>query len=356
MPTANQPRRRQSLLDDVLRGPRVTNRGLRSSTFKVQCSRSERLKRPEPGTLNLEHPVPVERLERFERFELLRRSLSLLPPGSWLSIVFERNPFRSSNARTKSLTDCPPPSFPNGTRSNLRRTFPRRRLRAKKKFLFKSSSRSGKLLSTQPSLNSKPFRSKARRQSGAGNTALDIENEQATFNFPETLNPGRWEPQITYSGILNDKLHGFYRSTYKDLDGREKTLASTQFESTDARRAFPCWDEPASKAVFQVTLVVDQSLTAISNARVLRELLCRAPGKRGCLRRYHQDVHLSCRLHCRRVRGCGSGHGGQAPRCGCGQYREKAISAKLAQEIGCFLAGLFQPLLRYRLSRATNWI
>ena len=104
-----------------------------------------------------------------------------------------------------------------------------------------------------------------------GNAALDIENEQATFDFPETLNPGRWELQIAFSGILNDKLHGFYRSTYKDPNGREKTLASTQFESTDARRAFPCWDEPAFKAVFQVTLVVDQALTAISNARVLRE-------------------------------------------------------------------------------------
>jgi aminopeptidase N len=55
-----------------------------------------------------------------------------------------------------------------------------------------------------------------------GNVALDIENEQATFNFPETLNPGRWELQITFSGILNDKLHGFYRSTYKDPDGRER--------------------------------------------------------------------------------------------------------------------------------------
>jgi puromycin-sensitive aminopeptidase len=113
-----------------------------------------------------------------------------------------------------------------------------------------------------------------------GNAALDIENEQATFNFPETLNPGRWELQITYSGILNDKLHGFYRSTYKDPNGREKTLASTQFESTDARRAFPCWDEPAFKAVFQVTLVVDQDLTAISNARVLRETPLSGTGKK----------------------------------------------------------------------------
>ena len=113
-----------------------------------------------------------------------------------------------------------------------------------------------------------------------GNAVLDIENEQATFNFPEILNPGRWELQITYSGILNDKLHGFYRSTYKDPDGREKTLASTQFESTDARRAFPCWDEPAFKAVFQVTLVVDQDLTAISNARVLRETPLSGTGKK----------------------------------------------------------------------------
>ena len=104
-----------------------------------------------------------------------------------------------------------------------------------------------------------------------GNVALDSENEQAAFNFPEILNPGRWELQITFSGILNDKLHGFYRSTYKDPNGQEKTLASTQFESTDARRAFPCWDEPAFKAIFQVTLVVDDKLTAISNARAIRQ-------------------------------------------------------------------------------------
>ena len=101
----------------------------------------------------------------------------------------------------------------------------------------------------------------------AANVSLDSENEQAIFNFPDTLNPGRWELSITFSGILNDKLHGFYRSTYKDPNGLEKTLASTQFESTDARRAFPCWDEPAFKAVFQVTLVVDEKLTAISNTR-----------------------------------------------------------------------------------------
>ena len=104
-----------------------------------------------------------------------------------------------------------------------------------------------------------------------GRVNLDTENERATLSFGEPVPAGRGDLQIQFSGILNDKLHGFYRSTYKGADGQDKPLASTQFESTDARRAFPCWDEPAFKAVFQGTLVVDQKLTAISNARVVRE-------------------------------------------------------------------------------------
>jgi len=113
-----------------------------------------------------------------------------------------------------------------------------------------------------------------------GAVTLDADNEQATLSFPELMTPGQRELQIKFSGILNDKLHGFYRSIYKDADGREKPLASTQFESTDARRAFPCWDEPAFKAVFQVRLVVDDGLTAISNARVIRETFLPQSGKK----------------------------------------------------------------------------
>src|SRR5499427_7767601 len=113
-----------------------------------------------------------------------------------------------------------------------------------------------------------------------GAVTLDADNEQATLSFPELMTPGQRELQIKFSGILNDKLHGFYRSMYQDRNGREKTLASTQFESTDARRAFPCWDEPAFKAVFQVTLVVDDGLTAISNARVIRETFLPQSGKK----------------------------------------------------------------------------
>jgi puromycin-sensitive aminopeptidase len=174
-----------------------------------------------------------------------------------------------------------------------------------------------------------------------GNTALDIENEQATFHFPETLNPGRWELQITYSGILNDKLHGFYRSTYKDPDGREKTLASTQFESTDARRAFPCWDEPASKAVFQVTLVVDQSLTAISNARVLRETPLSGTGKKEVV--FADTIKMSTYLVAFIV---GEFEGADPVMVGNAPLRVWAVPGKghlgkLAQEIGAFSLAFF---------------
>lgn len=47
-------------------------------------------------------------------------------------------------------------------------------------------------------------------------------------------------------------MAGFYRSGYTTVTGEAKIMASTQFEALDARRCFPCWDEPARKAVFQV--------------------------------------------------------------------------------------------------------
>jgi aminopeptidase N len=72
-----------------------------------------------------------------------------------------------------------------------------------------------------------------------------------------------------FSGTLNDKLRGFYRSTYTDDDGESHTIATTQFESVDARRAFPCWDEPDRKAVFEITLIVDRDVDAISNSPIV---------------------------------------------------------------------------------------
>jgi puromycin-sensitive aminopeptidase len=100
---------------------------------------------------------------------------------------------------------------------------------------------------------------------------LDEEEERATITFPETLTPGPATLHLTFTGILNDKLHGFYRSTFTDDAGVEHLIATTQMEATDARRAFPCWDEPDTKAVFEVALVVDEDLAAYSNGPVIDE-------------------------------------------------------------------------------------
>jgi len=103
-----------------------------------------------------------------------------------------------------------------------------------------------------------------------GSAALDEAAERARLTFPSPLLPGQWRLTLRFTGTLNDRLRGFYRSTYKDAAGVSHTLAATQFEATDARRAFPCWDEPACKAVFGVTLVVRDGLQAVSNAAVVR--------------------------------------------------------------------------------------
>jgi len=94
----------------------------------------------------------------------------------------------------------------------------------------------------------------------------DSEKERVILGFSASLTPGRWQLRTTFTGTLNDKLCGFYRSTYKDEGGNQQIIATTQFEATDARRAFPCWDEPDLKATFRVTLVIDEDLVAVSNA------------------------------------------------------------------------------------------
>jgi tricorn protease interacting factor F2/3 len=92
---------------------------------------------------------------------------------------------------------------------------------------------------------------------------LDAKTEELTLVLPQKIS-GTAILSIDFIGQLNDKLVGFYRSKYK-YKGKEKYLATTQFEAADARRAFPCWDEPEAKATFDVTLLVDNNHTAVSN-------------------------------------------------------------------------------------------
>jgi puromycin-sensitive aminopeptidase len=96
--------------------------------------------------------------------------------------------------------------------------------------------------------------------------SLDEATERATLTFDRTLPAGPATLHLRFRGVLNDKLVGFYRSTFTDDDGATHVLATTQMEATDARRAFPCWDEPDAKAIFGVTLVVPEHLLAVSNS------------------------------------------------------------------------------------------
>ena len=94
---------------------------------------------------------------------------------------------------------------------------------------------------------------------------FDEDLERVSFTAPRQILPGPCVLECDFAGVLNDKLRGFYRSTFRDEYGNEHVIATTQFESTDARRAFPCWDEPDRKAVFSISLEVGSGLLAISN-------------------------------------------------------------------------------------------
>ena len=98
-------------------------------------------------------------------------------------------------------------------------------------------------------------------QSGA--VSYDEAKEQATFTFAKPLPAGHVTVSDAFSGALNDKLRGFYLSKTE-----ARKYAVTQFESTDARRAFPSFDEPALKATFDISLTVDAGDTVISNTNM----------------------------------------------------------------------------------------
>ncbi|MHB8262187.1 MAG: M1 family metallopeptidase [Acidimicrobiales bacterium] len=93
----------------------------------------------------------------------------------------------------------------------------------------------------------------------------DPDAQVVKLKFSETVEPGDIVLAMEFSGDLTDKLRGFYLSSYKDSDGLEQAIATTQFEATDARRAFPCIDEPDRKARFVISMEIDNELEAVSN-------------------------------------------------------------------------------------------
>eukprot|EP00667_Euglena_gracilis_P019801 EG_transcript_21286 len=122
---------------------------------------------------------------------------------------------------------------------------------------------------------------------GEGSPALDaaeiVVNKPlttATFKFAEPLPTGKGQLKVHFIGTLNDQMAGFYRSNYTRANGQPATMAVTQFEPIDARRCFPCWDEPAQKCVFNVTLTIPRDLTALSNMPESREEFVEGDRKR----------------------------------------------------------------------------
>ena len=97
-------------------------------------------------------------------------------------------------------------------------------------------------------------------------TELDASTERLTLSSNEELDIGSHQVAITFTGTINDKLRGFYRSSFTDDAGNEHVIGTTQMQSTDCRRAFPCWDEPDFKAAFGITLNVRPTDTAVSNS------------------------------------------------------------------------------------------
>ncbi|XP_014472136.1 PREDICTED: aminopeptidase N-like [Dinoponera quadriceps] len=103
----------------------------------------------------------------------------------------------------------------------------------------------------------------------------DLRNvtQMLVLDFDDELPPGHYTLNIKFVGILNDDLEGFFRTSYQNEQNDTVWIAVTLFEATSARRAFPCWDEPALKATFNISIKHHRNYTALSNmpARVHSE-------------------------------------------------------------------------------------
>ena len=117
--------------------------------------------------------------------------------------------------------------------------------------------------------------------------------ERLRLGFRAPLRPGGYRLTLGFEGVLDGRMRGFHRFFYKDRGGNERAFATTQFGSTDARRAFPCFDEPDFKAVFGVTMIVPSGLCAVSNAEIISE----APSGPGWRRvRFDDTARMSAHL------------------------------------------------------------
>ncbi|KAH9665065.1 Aminopeptidase M1 [Citrus sinensis] len=116
------------------------------------------------------------------------------------------------------------------------------------------------------------FTSSHNQEYRPSDAIMDKDDEILVLVFDEPLTVGEGILGIIFSGKLNEHTKGFYKCSYVEKEVK-KNMAVTQFEAVDARRCFPCWDEPALKATFKITLDIPSELTALSNMPILDEKL-----------------------------------------------------------------------------------
>lgn len=103
-----------------------------------------------------------------------------------------------------------------------------------------------------------------------GSFSTDEKEELLKIELGSKLPVGKATLKCNYKGTLNDKMKGFYRSKYTQ-EGEDRYAAVTQLEAADARRCFPCWDEPALKATFSLTVTAPKDRIVLSNMPQISE-------------------------------------------------------------------------------------
>jgi aminopeptidase N len=103
----------------------------------------------------------------------------------------------------------------------------------------------------------------------AATVTMDAPHQTATLHFPHAIAAGRHTITIDYTGPIPNTPAGIYYNDYRTARGPAKRMLVTQFETTDARRMFPGWDEPVFKAKFRLSAVLPKDYAAISNMPIV---------------------------------------------------------------------------------------
>src|SRR5690606_2725757 len=110
--------------------------------------------------------------------------------------------------------------------------------------------------------------------------STDSDKQTTTLELSSKLKAGApARLMLFFVGSMNPDMAGFYRSSYKSQSGTQEYMFSTQFEACDARRAFPCFDEPNRKATFSVTISAPEGYDVLSNMPIQSRQ--EVPGKPG---------------------------------------------------------------------------